>query len=522
MTALLLGVVLVNALGVFWPAPVALCELDKGKRVIGELIREEAVPGGDEKRIQLKTGNSEFQADFQWHSRGEIRATAYPADVFVLEREKHGDFYGFLKELHAPVLGDGGAATRDATASRLAAALAAIRDAEKNDLRPIEAEASHDAHLLKLNRWDIAAVEYRRARQAADGKDEAARLDAQLTELRRVQDDLMRASDEIRDRHGRVSADLAANVARFEDASGSLREVPLTTIVRAYQPNSMGVAGKVLHYGAKIVELLWDNPRNVNTEGGLFPTIFGTVILVFLMSIFCFPLGVLAGVYLGEYAREGFLVRLVRIGVNNLAGIPSIVYGVFGMGFFIYTLGTSMDRWLYPDRPAGETVFGTGGILWASITLGLLTIPVVIVATEEALRTIPRSIREGSYALGATKFQTLRRVLLPIASPGIMTGFILAMARAAGEVAPLMITGVIKVAPALAMDGEYPFFHVDRKFQHLGFHIYDLAFQSKNAEAAKPMIYVATLLLLLIVLTMNSLAIYLRNKMRKRYQLKSI
>ncbi|NIQ98549.1 MAG: ABC transporter permease subunit, partial [Desulfuromonadales bacterium] len=153
----------------------------------------------------------------------------------------------------------------------------------------------------------------------------------------------------------------------------------------------------------------------------------------------------------------------------------------------------------------------------ASLTLALLTVPVVIVATEEALGAIPREIREGSLALGATKFQTLYRILLPMASPGIMTGLILAMARAAGEVAPLMITGVVKLAPTLPIDGNFPFLHLDRKFMHLGFHIYDIGFQSPNVEAAKPMVFVTTLLLVLIVLVMSSVAIRLRNKMKKRY-----
>jgi len=152
------------------------------------------------------------------------------------------------------------------------------------------------------------------------------------------------------------------------------------------------------------------------------------------------------------------------------------------------------------------------------MTLGLLTVPVVIVATEESLRTIPRGVREGSYALGATKFQTLRRILLPMASPGIMTGFILAMARAAGEVAPLMITGVVKLAPSLPVDGTFPYVHLNRKFMHLGFHIFDVGFQSPNVEAAKPMVYVTTMLLMGIVIVATSLAIRFRARMRKKYQ----
>ncbi|MGE4345105.1 MAG: phosphate ABC transporter permease PstA, partial [Geoalkalibacter sp.] len=271
-----------------------------------------------------------------------------------------------------------------------------------------------------------------------------------------------------------------------------------------------------LFYLGKIKELFVEDPRESNTEGGLFPAIFGTVMLVFVMSLFSFPLGVIAAIYLREYAKDGTIVRLVRIAVNNLAGIPSIVYGIFGLGFFVYGIGGAIDQLFFPERLPTPT-FGTGGILWASLTLALLTVPVVIVATDEALGAIPAGVRDGSLALGATKFQTLVRILIPMASPGIMTGLILAMARAAGEVAPLMITGVVKLAPSLPLDGEFPFLHLDRKFMHLGFHIYDIGFQSPNVEAAKPMVFVTTLLLVLIVLVMSSFAIYLRNKMKKRY-----
>jgi phosphate transport system permease protein len=377
---------------------------------------------------------------------------------------------------------------------------------------------------LQDSGYEILKLQYRKKQVlAADPRAITADLDERISDLETSQAETRKRSDELVARQGEVEREIRQNVAIFADALGQLRPIPLVQIVRAYNPNDMGIAAKIGHYLSRLGELLLAEPRESNTDGGLFPAIFGTVMLIFLMAITCFPLGVLAGVYLGEYAKEGPLVRLVRVAVNNLAGIPSIVYGIFGLGFFIYGIGGQVDAWLFPERvAAGITTFGTGGILWASLTLGLLTVPVVIVSTEEALRTIPVGMHEGSLALGATKFQTLTRVLLPMASPGIMTGFILAMARAAGEVAPLMITGVVKLAPAMPLDGEFPFFHLDRKFMHLGFHIYDIAFQSPNVEATKPMVYVTALLLVLIVLAMSSVAILLRNRMRRRYQVRTI
>jgi phosphate transport system permease protein len=270
-------------------------------------------------------------------------------------------------------------------------------------------------------------------------------------------------------------------------------------------------------YASRVWEFLSADPRESNTEGGIFPAMFGTVMMVMLMSAVAVPLGVLAALYLREYARQGPFVRAVRIAVNNLAGVPSIVFGVFGLGFFVYVVGGAVDRAVFPERLPMPT-FGTGGLLWASLTLALLTVPVVIVAAEEALAAVPRSVREASLALGATRFQTVRRVVLPAAAPGIMTGFILAMARGAGEVAPLMLTGVVKLAPDLPVDGVFPYIHLERKFMHLGFHIYDVGFQSPNIEAAKPMVYTTTLLLLAIVVALNVAAIVVRARLRRRYR----
>jgi phosphate transport system permease protein len=286
-------------------------------------------------------------------------------------------------------------------------------------------------------------------------------------------------------------------------------------VLDVYFPNRMSVLAKSVHYAGKVWTFVSDDPREANTEGGVFPALFGTVMMVMIMSVLVTPLGVLAAFYLREYARQGAFVSAVRIAVNNLAGVPSIVFGVFGVGFFIYFVGGTIDRLFFAEALPTPT-YGTGGILWASLTLAILTIPVVIVATEEGLAAIPRGTREASLALGA-KLETTLRVVLPAVMPSILTGLILAMARAAGEVAPLMLTGVVKLAPALPIDGFWPFLHLDRKFMHLGYHIFDVGFQSPNVDAARPMVFTTTLLLLAIVVCLNLFAIAMRNRLRRKY-----
>jgi phosphate transport system permease protein len=279
----------------------------------------------------------------------------------------------------------------------------------------------------------------------------------------------------------------------------------------------MSTVEKSVFYFEKLWEFMADEPREANTEGGIFPAIFGTVLMVLIMAMLVTPFGVIAAVYLREYARQGLLTRLIRIAVNNLAGVPSIVYGVFGLGFFVYFIGGNIDEWFFSEALPSPT-FGTPGLLWASLTLALLTVPVVIVATEEGLARVPREIREGSLALGATKAETLWRTVLPMTASAMMTGLILAIARASGEVAPLMLVGVVKLAPSLPMDGNFPYLHLDRKFMHLGFHIYDVGFQSPNVEAARPLVYSTALLLVLIIILLNLAAIHIRNKLREKYR----
>jgi phosphate transport system permease protein len=527
LVVVLVAVVLVNGMGVFWPSRVAEFTLTDGSKVLGQSIRSETNPDNGQVNLQIKSANREMSAgrqDFRWIAADKIAAEAYPAEVCILERIENGDFFGFVDSVEGPDLER---STDASPRERLAAGLKAVRAESARQLEPVARQiAAIGARLESLKDTGLKA-RYRRGRlESGSSPADPARLAELDEQLKTIQDErghLKHESDRlVAEQRTRLDS-LRRNVALFHDAAGAKKTVALLDIVRSWYPNAMSWPAKVSHYVSKVWELLTADPRESNTEGGLFPAIFGTVMMVFLMAAACFPLGVLAGIYLGEYAREGWLVRTVRIAVSNLAGIPSIVYGIFGMGFFVYGIGGLLDQWLFPERVAVNTpTFGTGGILWASLTLGLLTVPVVIVATEEALRSIPRSLREGSLALGATKFQTLTRVLVPMASPRIMTGFILAMARAAGEVAPLMITGVVKLAPQLPVDGTYPYLHFDRKFMHLGFHIYDVGFQSPNVEASKPMVYVTTLLLLLIVLMMTSVAIWLRNRMRKRFQLRGI
>ena len=316
---------------------------------------------------------------------------------------------------------------------------------------------------------------------------------------------------------GRIVELAAPATLTVQIAGGREKELRTLDLYRAYPANRLGFAGRLGIYTHRLWQFLRDGPRESNTEGGIFPAIFGTVMMVIIMSIIVVPLGVLAALYLREYAKQGALVRTVRIAVNNLAGVPSIVFGVFGLGFFVYFVGGTLDQ-LFFSAALPTPTYGTGGILWASLTLALLTVPVVIVASEEALAAVPRSMREASVAMGATKLQTILKVVLPAAAPGILTGLILAMARGAGEVAPLMLTGVVKLAPELPLDGFFPFFHLDRKFMHLGFHIYDVGFQSPNVEAAKPMVYTTTILLLVMVVLLNLAAIVVRNRLREKYK----
>ncbi|MDA1044326.1 MAG: phosphate ABC transporter permease PstA [Verrucomicrobia bacterium] len=508
MTVILLVVIMKNGLGVFWPQEQVQLTMKDASILQGAIMQREKQPlHKNHYRIQLKTGNRDlYGMDFRWVNEDDIASRERPADLTVFERKEYGIFVGYVESIQE----------KDGVLIRGEAAMARLPQARKALSVYVAIQQSVDDRIMRLSRamqdlrHTLLRLEYRQKPVLANRiKIAHARYDALADDLNA----LMAAQAAARN-------DVAAFTITLRDAAGTTKTRPLHDIVRAYQPNRMGAWARAVHYFSKIKELLTDDPRESNTEGGLYPAIFGTVVLVFLMSIFSFPLGLMAGIYLREYAKDNWIVRVVRIAVNNLAGVPSIVYGIFGLGFFVYGIGGFLDSWLYPER-LPEPTFGTGGILWASLTLGLLTIPVVIVSTEEAFGSIPRGVREASLAMGATRFQTLVRVLLPMASPGIMTGFLLAIARAAGEVAPLMITGVVKLAPALPFDGAAPYVHLERKFMHLGFHIFDIGFQSPNVEAAKPMVFVTALLLILIVLLMSSLAIWFRESMKRKHSMRA-
>ena len=524
----LLGLLAVRGMAHFWPAdvmqanyaPPVLSGEPQVTEVIGERVESESVSSVqiassgipvDETvafydRQLVKMGNRDVTgADFAWLLSSFISEICYPENIVAMERREWGNFYGFLasvSESGEELSLSGDEALWSEFESRLDRASRlheAIYDIEKGEIGKI----NYALERLRLRQRRLEIDSQLTPQRMAELDQERAELDQRYREL---QQELLALNTEI-DRDS----------ARFTVANGAEVEVEFAEIVRAYRPNQLGLIGKTGVYFAKLGEFLTDEPREANTEGGIFPAIFGTVMMVLLMSVFVTPFGVVAAVYLREYARQGFVTQAIRIAVNNLAGVPSIVYGVFGLGFFIYIIGAEVDQLFYPEALPAPTL-GTGGLLWASLTLALLTVPVVIVATEEGLARIPRSVREGSLALGATKFETLWRVVLPMASPAMMTGLILAVARAAGEVAPLMLVGVVKLAPSLPVDGNYPYLHLDQKFMHLGFHIYDVGFQSPNIEAARPLVFATALLLVLVIAALNLSAVALRNHLREKYK----
>ncbi|MFN0009197.1 MAG: phosphate ABC transporter permease PstA [Planctomycetota bacterium] len=528
----LLVVVVFHGGSTFWPGPVVRVERDARAAFLGEIHAEEiyqpaasafaelaaedvedarrivARNEGASTRRMLRTGNYEITGrHFDWVSDFEISGESRPEWAIVVEREEWGRFYGTVVGfvLDGAVVSTEPAAAWRAFEEHHDAARAAVeREAE------IRSGAVADAN----DELEDARLALRSA-ELGPGQD-SAEYAAREADLRRVEADTAERMHAVQRELAELHEAGARARLQLATSDGSTVELPLRAIVRAYPANQLGWTGALGVYVSRWVEFLTDEPRESNSEGGVFPAIFGTVVMTLLMSLLVVPFGVLAALYLREYAKPGLLVSTVRVAVNNLAGVPSIVFGVFGLGFFCYIVGATIDEVLFRETLPNPT-FGKGGLMWASFTLALLTLPVVIVATEEALAAVPGSMREGSYACGATKWQTIQRIVLPRALPGIMTGMILAIARGAGEVAPLMLVGAVKLAHDLALDTQAPFLHAQRSFMHLGFHVYDLGFQSQNSEAAKSLVYTTTLVLIAIIVVLNVAAIQVRSRLRRRF-----
>lgn len=505
----LLGFIAYRGAITFWPAPLELVTLHDGRQALGEVTEREQTTTAD--RRLIRTANFELSGThYEWFNSDAISTAAFPEWATAIERLEGGRFHGFpTRLLHGEKV----------VAEGPEASWAAFRDEHPAVRRRSRQAMAIDKH----DRGELQR-QLRAARLTVVGADLAAgrESDRYRAAVRADEETAARVAEESALLDEKTSALRSQNegwVYEFETASGETQSIPLESIVQIWQPNRLSVLGKAGVYLSRWAEFLADDPREANSAGGVFPAIWGTVAMTLIMALLVAPFGVLAALYLREYASRGWITSAVRIAINNLAGVPSIVYGAFGLGFFCYGLGAGIDELFF--RPAlvadGQPTFGTGGLLWASLTLALLTLPVVIVATEEALAAVPNSMREGSYACGAGKWQTIRRIVLPRALPGIMTGLILAMARGAGEVAPLMLVGVKKLALELPIDGTFPFIHPEREFMHLAFLIYDVGFQSPNSQAAKPMVFTITFLLVAIIALLNIAAIWIRSRLKRRY-----
>jgi len=514
----LLWLIASKGLSYFWPSELYQFDMvdEQGNKsvVIGEIYDREQIPVSqlahlnlkldkDQEmleRLLVKTGNRELVSlDFRWILSSNITKTSTPSDLAVVERRTNGNFYGFIDSL--------------------------VLDGKPVDVAKLpqllERVEQFQAEIEDLQKIDIGAINYQLESLRLKTKSLALKGELTASKQQEIDDKSQALKDEYQTLEQQLMA-LREKISRdhivMRAMDGQLVTINFEHILHVNFNNQLGFFDKLTLFFSQIAAFIIDDPREANTEGGVFPAIFGTVLMVLLMTVIVSPFGVVAAIYLHEYAGKNALTKLLRIAVINLAGVPSIVYGVFGLGFFVYMVGGSLDQLFYPEALPSPT-FGTPGVLWSAITLAILTLPVVIVSTEEGLSRIPSAMRHGSLALGATKAETLWRIILPIASPAIMTGIILAIARAAGEVAPLMLVGVVKMAPNLPLDGNFPFLHLDRKFMHLGFHIYDVGFQSPNVEAARPLVYATALLLVTIIVALNMTAVSIRNKLRERYKM---
>ncbi|HFQ5374498.1 TPA: phosphate ABC transporter permease PstA [Vibrio vulnificus] len=516
-----------KGLNYFWPAPVYQWTIVKtspqlsppasvGSLVIGQVYQRNQVDSSqlppslqaivqDEQeavRLKIKVANRGlYPSEFISVLESQLSEPTTPEEIVVFERSSGGDFYGRYL------------AFRDGDTQTSENIFPLLQDKLEYAERLREEIALVVEQNIKPLSWKLEQLRLDKRRKELNGTLSAEYLQQYQAEREHYEQELANYDQQL----DGLRLQLTGYTLLVEEMSGNVVSIPLSEILDFWQPNKMNVGDKIVHWGREIWKFLSENPRDSNSAGGVFPAIFGTVFLVLIMSIIVMPLGVIAAIYLHEYAKNNAFTRIIRIAVINLAGVPSIVYGVFGLGFFVYTIGSSIDNLFYAERLPAPT-FGTPGLLWSALTLAVLTLPVVIVTTEEGLTRIPNSVRHGSLALGATQFETLWRVVLPMATPAIITGLILAIARAAGEVAPLMLVGVVKLASSLPVDGQFPYIHLERKFMHLGFHIYDVGFQTSNIEAARPLVYATSFLLVTVIVGLNLTAISIRNNLREKYR----
>ncbi|EJE8557093.1 phosphate ABC transporter permease PstA [Vibrio vulnificus] len=516
-----------KGLNYFWPAPVYQWTIVKtspqlspqasvGSFVIGQVYQRNQVDSSqlppslqaivqDEQeavRLKIKVANRGlYPSEFISVLESQLSEPTTPEEIVVFERSSGGDFYGRYL------------AFRDGDTQTSENIFPLLQDKLEYAERLREEIALVVEQNIKPLSWKLEQLRLDKRRKELNGSLSAEYLQQYQAEREHYEQELANYDQQL----DGLRLQLTGYTLLVEEMSGNVVSIPLSEILDFWQPNKMNVGDKIAHWGREIWKFLSENPRDSNSAGGVFPAIFGTVFLVLIMSIIVMPLGVIAAIYLHEYAKNNAFTRIIRIAVINLAGVPSIVYGVFGLGFFVYTIGSSIDNLFYAERLPAPT-FGTPGLLWSALTLAVLTLPVVIVTTEEGLTRIPNSVRHGSLALGATQFETLWRVVLPMATPAIITGLILAIARAAGEVAPLMLVGVVKLASSLPVDGQFPYIHLERKFMHLGFHIYDVGFQTSNIEAARPLVYATSFLLVTVIVGLNLTAISIRNNLREKYR----
>ncbi|MCD1408517.1 phosphate ABC transporter permease PstA [Vibrio vulnificus] len=516
-----------KGLNYFWPAPVYQWTIVKtspqlspqasvGSFVIGQVYQRNQVDSSqlppslqaivqDEQeavRLKIKVANRGlYPSEFISVLESQLSEPTTPEEIVVFERSSGGDFYGRYL------------AFRDGDTQTSENIFPLLQDKLEYAERLREEIALVVEQNIKPLSWKLEQLRLDKRRKELNGTLSTEYLQQYQAEREHYEQELANYDQQL----DGLRLQLTGYTLLVEEMSGNVVSIPLSEILDFWQPNKMNVGDKIVHWGREIWKFLSENPRDSNSAGGVFPAIFGTVFLVLIMSIIVMPLGVIAAIYLHEYSKNNAFTRIIRIAVINLAGVPSIVYGVFGLGFFVYTIGSSIDNLFYAERLPAPT-FGTPGLLWSALTLAVLTLPVVIVTTEEGLTRIPNSVRHGSLALGATQFETLWRVVLPMATPAIITGLILAIARAAGEVAPLMLVGVVKLASSLPVDGQFPYIHLERKFMHLGFHIYDVGFQTSNIEAARPLVYATSFLLVTVIVGLNLTAISIRNNLREKYR----